>query len=79
MLRALRQAFEWELDDLRLALLAQRAEVEFVGAPVGVMDPMASSLGSPGEALFIETQSLHTERVPSPGARHRRGAFRHLA
>ena len=66
MLRALRQAFGWELDDLRLALLAQRAEVEFVGAPVGVMDPMASSLGSPQEALFIDTQSLRTERVPLP-------------
>jgi galactokinase len=66
LLRALRQAFGWELDDLQLALLAQRAEVEFVGAPVGVMDPMASSLGSPREALFIDAQSLHTERVPLP-------------
>ena len=66
MLRALREAFGWELDDMRLALLAQRAEVEFVGAPVGVMDPMASSLGSPRAALFIDTQSLRTERVPLP-------------
>ncbi|HEY1418461.1 MAG TPA: galactokinase [Myxococcaceae bacterium] len=67
-LRALRQAFGWELDDVRLALLGQRAEVEFVGAPVGVMDPLASSLGSPGAALFIDTQSLRTERVPLPSA-----------
>ena len=66
MLRALRQAFGWELDDMRLALLGQRAEVEFVGAPVGVMDPMASSLGRPGAALFIDTQSLRTESVPLP-------------
>ena len=66
LLRALRQAFGWELSDLRLALLAQRAEVEFVGAPVGVMDPMAASLGSPREALFIDTRSLHAERVPLP-------------
>ena len=66
LLRALRRAFAWELDDVQLALLAQRVEVEFVGAPVGVMDPMASSLGSAGEALFIDTQSLHTERVPLP-------------
>jgi len=67
MLRALRQAFAWELDDVRLALLGQRAEVEFVGAPVGVMDQMASSLGSPHAALFIDTQSLRTEAVPLPG------------
>ncbi len=66
MLRALRTAFGWELDDVRLALLAQRAEVEFVGAPVGVMDPLASSLGRPGEALFIDTQSLRPEHVPLP-------------
>lgn len=66
MLRALREAFGWTLDDVRLALLGQRAEVEFVGAPVGVMDQMASSLGSPREALFIDTQSLRTEAVPIP-------------
>jgi len=65
-LRALRKAFGWELDDLQLALLAQRAEVEFVGAPVGVMDPMASSLGSEGAALFIDTRSFQTVRVPLP-------------
>ena len=65
-LRALRQAFGWELDDVRLALLGQRAEVEFVGAPVGVMDPLASSLGSPETALFIDTQSLRTERMSLP-------------
>ena len=66
MLRALRKAFGWELDDLQLALLAQRAEVEFVGAPVGVMDPMASSLGTDGSALFIDTRSLQTAAVPLP-------------
>jgi galactokinase len=66
LLRALRQAFGWKLSDLQLALVAQRAEVEFVGAPVGVMDPMVVSLGSPGEALFIDTRSLHAERVPLP-------------
>ena len=66
MLRALRAAFGWELDDVRMALLAQRAEVEFVGAPVGVMDPLASSLGRPSEALFIDTHSLRTEHVPLP-------------
>jgi galactokinase len=66
MLRALRQAFAWELDDVQLALLGQRAEVEFVGAPVGVMDQMASSLGSSGTALFLDTRSLQTERVPLP-------------
>lgn len=66
LLRALREAFRWELDDVGLAMLAQRAEVEFVGAPVGVMDPLACSLGRPGTALFIDTRSLRTEHVPLP-------------
>src|SRR5205085_6211554 len=40
VLRALRPAFALVLDDLSLARIAQRAEVELVGAPVGVMDPI---------------------------------------
>jgi len=66
MLRALRQTFGWELDDVQLALLAQQAEVEFVGAPVGVMDPMAASLGGPNAALFIDAESRRTESIPLP-------------
>jgi galactokinase len=56
------------MDDVALAMLAQRAEVEFVGAPVGVMDPLACSLGRSGAALFIDTRSLRTEHVPLPDA-----------
>jgi galactokinase len=66
LLRALRQAFALRLDDVALALLGQRAEVELVGAPVGVMDQMASSLGEAGSALFLDTRSLAHERVPLP-------------
>jgi galactokinase len=66
LLRALRSAFSLELDNVRLALLARRAEAEFVGAPVGVMDQMVASLATPGEALFIDTRSLHHERLPLP-------------
>ncbi len=66
MLRALREAFHLELDDVALALLAQRSENELVGAPVGVMDPLASSLGDEHTAVFIDTRSLHVERIPLP-------------
>jgi galactokinase len=68
LLRALRAALGWELDELRLALLAQRAETEFVGAPVGIMDPMAVSLAGTRSALFLDTRSLQFERVPLPPA-----------
>jgi galactokinase len=65
-LRALREAFELSLADVMLARLAQRAEVEFVGAPVGIMDQMASSLAREREALFLDTRTLEYERVPLP-------------
>jgi galactokinase len=66
LLRALREAFGLPLDDLALARLGQRVENEFVGARVGIMDPMAASLGDDGVALFIDTRDLSYERVPLP-------------
>ena len=66
LLRGLREAFSLELDDVRLALLAQRVETDFVGAPIGVMDQMASSLAGQGLALFLDTRTLRYEQVPLP-------------
>jgi galactokinase len=65
--RALRQAFNLAVDDIALALAARRAENEFVGAPVGIMDQMACSLASVDAALFLDTRSLEFARVPLPG------------
>jgi galactokinase len=67
-LRAIRAAFDLPLSDVELALMAQRAEVEFVGAPVGIMDQMAASLAGEREALFLDTRSLEFERIPLPAA-----------
>ncbi len=66
VLRACRAAFDLALDDLAVARLAQQAENQLVGAPVGIMDPMASSLGDERHALFIDTRNLAFERVPMP-------------
>ena len=66
VLRGLRDLFGLTLDDVTLAKLGQRAEVDFVGAPVGIMDQMASSLAQPGVALFIDTRSLAYEQVHLP-------------
>ena len=66
LLRALRLRFELPLDDLSIARLAQRVENEFVGAHVGIMDPMASSLGREGCALWFRTRDLHYRHVPLP-------------
>jgi galactokinase len=66
LMRALRSAFALVVDDVQLALLGQRVENEFVGARVGIMDPMAASLADQGAALFLDARNLKYERVPLP-------------
>jgi galactokinase len=66
LLRALRQALSLDLDDVRLALIGQHAENEFVGARVGVMDQMSASVGMTGHALFLDTRDLTWEQVALP-------------
>jgi galactokinase len=55
-----------QLDPVRLALLAQRAEREFVGVNVGIMDQFISALGQKNHALLIDTRHLTYEAVPLP-------------
>ena len=66
MLRVLRAAYGLDLDDLTMAKLGQRAEVDFVGARVGIMDQLSASLGDETHALFVDTRSLEYSRVPLP-------------
>jgi galactokinase len=66
VLRALNDAWELDLDGLDIATIAHRAETDFVGAPVGMMDQMASSLGDETAALLIDAATLAFERVPIP-------------
>jgi len=66
VLRALRRLFGLAFDDVALAKIGRAAETDFVGAPIGIMDQMASSLASVGEALFIDTRTLATSPVALP-------------
>jgi galactokinase len=68
VLRALRRLFGLEFDDVRLARIGRAVETDFVGAPIGIMDQMASSLAGVGEALFVDTRTLATEPVALPAA-----------
>jgi galactokinase len=52
------------LDATSMALLAQRAENDFVGMPCGAMDQLASMHGAAGHVVFIDTRSLAVEPVP---------------
>jgi len=64
VLGALREAWGLDLGDRRLALLAQRAENEFVGVRCGIMDQFAAALGVADHALLIDCRSLQYETVP---------------
>lgn len=66
--RAIRELYALPIDDVTMARSAQRAEVEFVGAPVGFMDQMACSIADERAALFLDTRDLRYERVPLPDA-----------
>jgi galactokinase len=66
LLRGLRILRGLHIDDVALATLARAVETDFVGAPVGIMDPMICSLGREDEALFLDTRTLDTTRVPLP-------------
>jgi len=66
LLRGLRRLLSLTFDDDVLAALAHRAETQFVGAPVGIMDQLACSRGDESTALFIDTRSLVVESIPLP-------------
>ena len=65
-LRALRTLMSLRLDDVRLAQLAQRAEVVHAGVRCGIMDQMAASLAGTKQALFLDTRTLQRRLVPLP-------------
>ena len=67
-LRALRALTGASLDDVDIARLAQRAEIEHAGVRVGIMDQMASSLAGTEHALFLDTRTLERRLVPLPPA-----------
>ena len=65
-LRALRQLLDLEFDDIRIAKLAQRAEIRHAGVNCGILDQMASSLLTAGDMLFIDTRTLDRQLLPLP-------------
>lgn len=66
LLRGLRDLFGLRLADTELARLAQWGENNVVGAPVGILDPMACHLADERSALFLDTRSLVFDVLPLP-------------
>jgi galactokinase len=55
-----------KVDARELALLCQRAENEFVGARVGIMDQFVSLFGAAQKALLLDCRSLEFRLLPLP-------------
>ena len=53
-----------EVDRLQLAKAGQKAEHDYVGAKVGIMDQLAATFGQKGAALLIDCRSLETTAIP---------------
>jgi galactokinase len=68
MLRALRELLQLtaQLDDVRIAQLAQQAEIEDAGVNCGIMDQMASSLADTNSMLFLDTRTLERRVLALP-------------
>ena len=67
ILRALRELTSASWDDVRIAQMAQHAEIEYAGVRCGIMDQMASSLAGTAQALWLDTRTLERRLVPLPG------------
>ena len=66
ILRVMVDLFLLELDGVKAAVLAQRAENEFVGCNCGIMDQLISALGQEGQAMLLDCRSLAYKYAPIP-------------
>jgi len=62
--RALLDLAGVNLPPTELALVARRAENDYVGAPTGVMDQLVSVHGRAGHAVLLDTRSLQVQPLP---------------
>lgn len=54
------------IDLMQLALACHRAENEFVGARVGIMDQFISTHGRLGQAMMLDCRSMEAQPLPIP-------------
>jgi galactokinase len=63
VLGALSEAVEGGLDRVERARIAQTAENDYVGAPTGLMDQLASLFGEPDKAMLIDFRAVSVQQV----------------
>jgi len=64
--RAFAAVNDWPWEPVQMALLAQRAENQWIGVRCGIMDQLISACGKAGHALLIDCRSLDARPVPFP-------------
>ena len=70
VLGAIATATDTRIEPLEQARIAQRAENDYVGAPTGLLDQLASVYGEPATALLIDFRDVAVHPVPfEPAAR----------
>ena len=55
---------EPEIDMIKLALISQAAEHNFIGVNCGIMDQFASAMGKKDHAIYLNCATLEYEHVP---------------
>ena len=55
---------DWEIDPVQKAVLAQRAENEFVGMNCGILDQYSSAMGVAGSVILLDCRSITHEIKP---------------
>jgi len=82
ILKHLRDAAEYGLDEKDISKLARKVENEYIGMPCGIMDQMAVAIASPGQALYLNTNDLDYDLIDLPKDYHmaviHSGKFRQL-
>jgi len=65
VLVAFAELADWNIDPTEAALIAQQAENQYVGAPTGSMDQMASMHGRQGHMMFMDFADNSVRQVPA--------------
>lgn len=68
---ALNALFQLEIPLEEQAVLAQKAENQYIGVSCGIMDQFAIAMGQRGGAVLLNTDTMYFERVPLRLAGHR--------
>ncbi|NJE43443.1 galactokinase [Thermococcus sp. GR6] len=66
VLAFLNEAYKLRLLPIEMALLAQKAENEFVGVPCGILDQFIMTHGKKEHVIFLDTDTLRHEYIKFP-------------